>query len=253
VSTVLTTLGLVLGGALLVAACVVAKHRYFPPPANEEPRDDVAEYISMMIGMVYALVLGLALVAVWDTHSNAEANVQTEASALHQVYLLSDALPPDAERQVRDTATAYAHHVTTVEWSAMAHRKPLGTAGWTMLNQIRDTYEKSASATPAAQNADQEAMSQMSSLDDARRGRETDAQDSLSGELWAGLFVGGLMTVVFMFIFGVQRRASHLVMVMGLTGFIVFLVLLIHQLDMPFGGTLSVDSDAFTRYFSSGG
>ncbi len=247
--TLTATLGAVLGGALLAAACVLVKHRFFPASPDAESHGDVAEYVSMMIGMVYALVLGLALVAVWDTRSSAETHTQAEAGALHQVYLLADSLPPAAERQVRTTAAAYAHHVTAVEWPAMEHRTALDASGWHMLDEIRDTYEKAGAAGGVDQNAGQEAMAQISTLDDARRGREADAQAKLSDMLWAGLYIGGGLTVGFMFLFGVQRKATHLVMVAGLGGFIVFLILLIHQLDMPFGGSLGVDAEVFTRYF----
>jgi hypothetical protein len=243
------TLGLVVLGALLAAICVVVKHRFFPPSPEEEPREDVAEYISMMIGVIYALVLGLALVAVWDIRSSAESDVQNEASALHQVYLLADALPPAAENQARTTADSYAHYVTTVEWKRMARHEPLGDEGWTMLNRLRDLYQTTQPAEPAEQNATQEALSQISTLDEARMGRESDAQSTMSPVLWAGLFIGGALTVGFMFMFGVQRRATHLIMVMGLSGFIVFLILLIYQLDMPFHGVLQVGTGDFTRYF----
>ncbi len=248
-SSLPATLGIVVGCALLAAVCVLFKHRFFPPNPEDEPREDVAEYISMMIGVIYALVLGLALVAVWDTRSSAESDVQNEASALHQVYLLSDALPPAAEKQARDTANAYAHHVTTVEWQQMAHRRPLGPEGWTMLNKLRDIYQTTQPAQAAEENAMQEALSQISTLDEARMGRESDAQSDLSPVLWAGLFIGGALTVGFMFMFGVQRRATHLIMVMGLSGFIAFLILLIYQLDTPFHGVLQVGTTDFTRYF----
>ncbi|MFI6876099.1 hypothetical protein ACIBL6_21980 [Streptomyces sp. NPDC050400] len=49
-------------------AIVLVKHRYWPLGPDDEPREDVAEYISMVVGVLYALVLGLALVSVWDTH-----------------------------------------------------------------------------------------------------------------------------------------------------------------------------------------
>ncbi|MCQ4041143.1 DUF4239 domain-containing protein [Streptantibioticus rubrisoli] len=245
----LSILGIVLGGGLVAVACVVLKHRVFPPKPDEEPREALAEYISMMVGVIYALVLGLALVSVWDTHSSAEAHVQSEAGALHQVYLLADALPPAAEQQARAAAVSYAHQVTSDEWSEMTRREPLGPSGWQLLNRLRDTYETAQPTGAAQQNAGQEAMAQLSVLDEARRGREADAQSRLSSVLWAGLLIGGVLTVGFMFLFGVQRRTSHLVMVMGLTGFIVFLIVLIHQLDMPFGGALGVDAEAFTRYF----
>jgi hypothetical protein len=245
-------LAIVVGGALLAAVCVLVKHRFFPPDPDEEPREDVAEYISMMIGVIYALVLGLALVAVWGTYSSAQSDIQDESSALHQVYLLADSLPPGQEQQVRETVNTYAHYVTTVEWQRMAHHEPLGSEGWTMLNKLRDVYQSTEPTKASEQNAAQEALSQISSLDQARMARESDGESTMSPILWAGLYIGGALTVGFMFMFGVQRRATHLIMVMGLSGFIVFLILLIYQLDMPFSGVLSVGTGDFTQYFPGG-
>lgn len=251
-SSLPATLGLVVGCSLLAAAFVLLKHRLFPPDPKDEPREDVAEYISMMIGVIYALVLGLALVAVWGIRSDSASDVQNEAGALHQVYLLADALPPAAEQRVRSTATAYSRYVTTVEWREMAHHEPLGSEGWKMLDTMRDTFQRTPPAQAIEQNATQEALSQISALDEARMGRESDAQSTMSPVLWAGLYIGGALTVGFMFMFGVQRRITHLVMVMGLSGFIVFLVLLIYQLGMPFHGILGIGTSDFTRYFPGG-
>lgn len=69
---------------LLAGVIVLVKHRFWPLGPDEEPREDVAEYISMMVGVLYALVLGLALVSVWDTHSSAEDHTAAEASAAQQ-------------------------------------------------------------------------------------------------------------------------------------------------------------------------
>jgi Protein of unknown function (DUF4239) len=251
-SSLPATLGIVVGCSLLGAVCVLAKHRLFPPGPEEEPREGAAEYISMMISVIYALVLGLALVAVWDIRSDSASDVQNEAGALHQVYLLADSLPPAAEQQVRSTAVEYSHYVTTVEWRRMAHHEPLGSEGWTMLNKMRDIYQTTQPAEPTGQNATQEAISQLSTLDEARMARESDGQSTMSPVLWAGLYIGGALTVGFMFMFGVQRRATHLVMVMGLSGFIAFLILLIYQLDTPFHGILGVGTSDFTRYFPGG-
>jgi hypothetical protein len=38
-------------------------------------------------------------------------------------------------------------------------------------------------------------------------------------------------------------------MVMGLTALITFVVLLVYQLNQPFGGLFSIDASSFTRYF----
>ncbi|MEU9293641.1 hypothetical protein [Streptomyces sp. NPDC048266] len=245
----LETLVVVLGVALVAALAVVAKTRLFPLGEEEEPREDVAEYIAMMVSVLYAVVLGLCLVSVWDTRSSAADHVQAEASALHQMYLLADALPADQRQPLRDAARTYAGHVVDVEWPVMAEREPLGASGWRLLEQLRRAGEVEDSAKVPQQIAAQEVLAQLGYVDDARRGREAAAQERLSPVLWAGLLIGGTLTLAFMFLFGIRRSATHVVMVMGLAGFIAFTVLLIHQLDSPFGATLGATPDAFTRYF----
>ncbi|WP_433544138.1 DUF4239 domain-containing protein (plasmid) [Streptomyces sp. CA-294286] len=243
------TLAIVLGVALLGAAAVLVKHHFWPMGPDDEPREDVAEYISMMVGVLYALVLGLALVSVWDANSSAEEHVQAEAGAAHQVHLLADGLPAAQRERMKSGVEAYVRHVTDVEWPAMERGELPDGHGWQLLSGLRSAGQVPEGATRAQQATAQETLVQLVLLDDARRGREADADDGLPPVLWFGLIVGGVLTVAFMFMFGVERSLSHVVMVMGLSGLIAFMVLLIHQLDEPFSGLLSVDATPFTRHF----
>ncbi|WP_137988315.1 DUF4239 domain-containing protein [Streptomyces vilmorinianum] len=240
----------VMGVALAAALIVVAKTRFFPVGEDAEPREDVAEYIAMMVSVLYALVLGLCLVTVWDNREEAENYVRAEASALHQTYLLAGALPPPQRAPLREAARSYATHVVDVEWPRMAAREPLGSTGWALLERLRASGETRNRPTSSQWIAAQEVLVQIGYVDDARRLREAASQERLSPVLWAGLVIGGVLTLAFMFLFGIKRSATHVVMVMGLAGFIAFTVLLIHQLDAPFGEMLGTDPEPFTRYFS---
>ncbi|MER5948661.1 DUF4239 domain-containing protein [Streptomyces sp. NPDC001904] len=242
-------LAVVLGVALLAAAVVLLKHRFWPMGPDDEPREDVAEYISMMVGVLYALVLGLALVSVWDTHSGAEDHVAAEAGAAHQVRLLAAGLPAAQAAQLRGGIETYVRHVTDTEWAGMADERGPDRAGWRMLDGIRAAAQTPADAAPAQQATVQETLAQLSVLDEARRGREADAGERLSPVIWFGLIVGGFLTVAFMFMFGVTRSVTHVVMVMGLSALITFTVVLIYQLNTPFSGMFAVGPDPFTRYF----
>ncbi|GAA2299115.1 DUF4239 domain-containing protein [Streptomyces kunmingensis] len=243
------SLAIVLGVAALAAAVVLVRHRFWPPGPDDEPREDVAEYISMMVGVLYALVLGLSLVSVWDAQSGAEDHTATEASAAHQIHLLAAGLPAERAGRMRDEIETYTRHVTDVEWPAMAEKAPLGREGWRMLDEVRATGQVPADATPAQQATGQEILAQLSTLDEARRGREADSTEELSPVLWFGLIVGGVLTIAFMFLFGVTRSFTHVVMVAGLSALITFTVLLIYQLDSPFSGLFAVDPTPFTRHF----
>lgn len=134
----------------------------------------------MMVSVLYAVVLGLCLVSVWDTRSEAAENVQAEASALHQTYLLADALPADRRQPLRDAARTYASHVVDVEWPVMAAREPIDPVGWRLLERLRQAGEVSDAAKVPQQIAAQEVLAQLGYVDDARRGREAAAQERLS-------------------------------------------------------------------------
>ncbi|WP_181797171.1 DUF4239 domain-containing protein [Streptomyces sp. WELS2] len=243
------TFAVVLGIAVVAAGAVLLRHRFWPPAPDAEPREDVAEYIAMMVSVLYALVLGLSMVAVWEARSAASDHVQAEASAAHQIRLLSAGLPAPAGERTREAVDAYVHHVVSEEWPVMVAGRPPDRRGWVLLNDLRAAGQIPAGAGPVQQATLQEVLAQLSVLDDARRGREADVGDTLSPVLWFGLIVGGLLTVAFMFMFGVRRSVTHVVMVMGLTALITFTVLLVYGLNEPFNGMFAVDSSSFSRYF----
>ena len=75
---------LVLTLAMLAACAVVViitfvRHRAAPEDEDPNETPDVIEYMTMWIGVVYAIVLGLAIAGVWEARSAAQDHVQAEA------------------------------------------------------------------------------------------------------------------------------------------------------------------------------
>ncbi|WP_158835237.1 DUF4239 domain-containing protein [Streptomyces sp. NRRL S-350] len=230
----------VAGGAALLNA---RKSRRTAPA--DEARDDTAEYLTMMVGVLYALVLGVALISVWEVKDDAGTNISTEAGALHQTYLLADGLPPDAAQRVRSAAENYATYVRTEEWPLMEQRKPLGARGWTLLHDVQNAWTSFEPTTNAQQQVDQLAFGQISVAYQARHGREADGGRGMSGVMWFGLLAGGALTLGLMFLFGIERTRTHLVLAMGFTSLIAFMVVFIYALNSPFGGPLGLSPAPF--------
>ncbi|MEU9984098.1 hypothetical protein [Streptomyces sp. NPDC050856] len=237
--------------AALLAVAAVVLWRHFQPVDcdDDEEGADAAEYMSMMIALLYALLLGLALVTVWEMRSGAEGHTSTEAGALHQITVLSEGMPVAQAERIDVLAERYATHVVQSEWPRMHEHGPLGDPGWSLVRQLRATAAAPPDATPSQQATAGELLGQLALLDDARRGREAIAQETLSPVLWAGMVIGAILSFCILFFFGIGRRISHLVMVMGMVGLTVFLGLLIHYLSTPFGEVMGVSPDPFTRYF----
>ncbi|MET9799659.1 hypothetical protein [Streptomyces sp. NPDC006368] len=249
-SHVIGILAVGLLGALVTAGLVVVWHRYRPVGDGEENGGgDVAEYMSMMIALLYALLLGLALVSVWELRGAAESHTSTEAGALHQITVLAEGMPKAQQARIEDVAGRYAGHVVRDEWPHLSEGTPLAEPGWSLVRQLRAVAAAPPDATPSQEVTALELLGQLSTLDEARRGREAVAQESLSPVLWAGLIVGAVLSICMLFFFGIGRSPSQLVMAMGMVGLTVFLGLLIHHLAAPFGEVMGVVPDPFTRYF----
>jgi formate-dependent nitrite reductase membrane component NrfD len=242
---------IVVGAAFVGLGSIMVKHRLFPPEPEAEPKEGVGEYIAMMVGVLYALVLGIVLVSVWEARDDAQASVQTEASSLNQISLLAHDVPAPSGPLIQRDVQAYANIVVTVEWPEMAAHQPLSAQGWTSLNALTAAIEAYQPVTAVQQNISAELLSQLSSVDDARHSRQQESGDSLSAVLWIGLVLGGAISVVFVFCFGVRRSGEHVTMVMGLTGLVGFLVVMVFELNHPFSGSMGIDSGVFTQYLSA--
>ncbi|WP_175410805.1 DUF4239 domain-containing protein [Streptomyces sp. TRM64462] len=247
-------LGLGLLAALVAAGVVLLWHHFRPSSAegdddNEENKEEVAEYMSMMIALLYAMLLGLALVTVWDVRESAETHASKEAGALHQITVLADGFPEDQRRRINTAAQEYATEVVRTEWPRMNDRQNLGEPGWDLVRQIRAASAAPPDATPAQQVTALEMLAQLSILDESRRGREHEGQETLSPVLWAGMVLGAVLSVCILFFFGIGRSPSQLVMAMGMVALTVFLLFLINELSRPFGDVAGVGPQPFTRYF----
>ncbi|MFL6110432.1 MAG: hypothetical protein ACJ786_03645 [Catenulispora sp.] len=248
-SNVVSGLIVVALAALVGAAGLLLKVRLFPQREEDEKGEDVTGYVTMMVSVVFALILGLSLVSVWEGRDSASSHVSAEASSLHEISLLATALLPADQHRIQDAATAYAHYVTDTEWPAMRAGHEVGEEGWQLLGDLRTAFLSSDVSAPARVAVLSDATTQLSTLADARRGRLEDAEKRMPAVLWIGLVLGGLLTAVLTFAYGVEQRFRHLGMVMGLVAMIGFILILIYSLDNPFHRGLGTDPKAFTRYF----
>lgn len=237
---VLIGLAVVLGAALLGAGALHARVRLAGrsegkgEEGKEKEKDDITGYVTMMVGVFYALILGLSLVSVWEGHDAASQNSQTEATSLHEISLLAAELPAAPRRQIQNAAAAYAHYVVNTEWPLMQRGAPLPQTGWNLLATLRRAVTSYEPETNAQNITDSDILTQLSGVDAAREGREGAADDRMPLLLWIGLCIGGALTVLFTFSYSMERQFGHIALIMSLTGLIGFVMVLIFLLDNPF-------------------
>jgi len=76
---------LALGGLILVQRLV--------PTATRQQHNDVAGFIYAALGVIYAVLLALVVIAVWEEYQAASETVEQEANAVAEIFWLAHQLP----------------------------------------------------------------------------------------------------------------------------------------------------------------
>ena len=238
-------LGLVLV-AMFVAASVgglVLVQRKVPVERRRE-HNDVAGFMFSVLGVAYAVLLGLMVVAVWQGWEEAESTATDEANELAAIFWIAHGLPEPEGRRMQELAHAYAREVVQVEWRAMA-RGEVSPRAWNLLDEMRAAIEAQDPATEAQRLRYEQELLRMHELADARQERLLHANAGLPFLLWAVLGIGGVIVVGFTYLFGLRSTAVHTLMVAALALTVALVLFTVGALDYPYRGDVRVGPDAF--------
>jgi hypothetical protein len=229
--------------AVVISVVVLRQRRI---AADDDPTEtpDVIEYMVMMIGVVYAIVLGLAIAGVWEGRGGAQADVLAEAQALHEVKARVQVYPAPVRDRVRADVDAYARYVVDREWPYMRDHGELSPQGTKLLAQVRTDIESYDPKDDLGQQAYQPLVDEVAAADQARASRGQSAGATMPGVVWFGLIVGALVTVGLIFTLQIRRSARELLLAGLFSALIAFLLFLIWDLDAPFGTGLAVGAGA---------
>ncbi len=241
---------LVLGIAMIavcavVISVVVLRQRRITDDDDPSETPDVIEYMVMMIGVVYAIVLGLAIAGVWEGRGGAQANTLAEAQALHEVKARVQVYPAPVRDKVRADVDAYATYVVDKEWPHMRDHGDLTPQGDRLLARVRADVTNYDPKSDLGQQAYQPLLDQVTAADQAREVRGQNAGATMPAVVWFGLITGALVTVGLIFTLQIRRSARELLLAGLFSALIAFLLFLIWDLDAPFGRGLEVGADVF--------
>src|SRR4028119_687324 len=104
--------------ALVAVAGLEAVRRLVPAERRRE-HNDVAGFIYAVVGVIYAVLLALMVIAVWEEHEAAKATVREEANGLADVFWIAHSLPEPEGPRLQELARSYATVVTEEEWPLM--------------------------------------------------------------------------------------------------------------------------------------
>jgi hypothetical protein len=196
------------------------------------------------LGVAYAVLLGLVVVAVWEEWNAATRAADQEASEVAEIFWLAHRLPQPEGRRLQEFARSYAQVVVNEEWPLMAQGK-VSPKAWAILDEIRDDIQRMNPTTDTQQVLYEQGLQQVGDLADARRERLLAAEQGLPAILWVVLIVGGIEVVGFTYLFGLDNTGAHALMVGSLAAVIALVLFTIAAMDHPFSGGARVGPEAF--------
>ena len=229
--------------ALLAAAGAFVLERMVPAK-RREMHNDVFGFVYAIVGVAYAVLLGLVVVAAWNTLDQAQSNTYTETNALLQLDWYGHSLPQPAHGEIENMVKEYAEEVIDNEWSLLGHQESSPKA-WNVYTQLEAIVRAQQPTAPAAVARYEQALDAAADLGNARRERIDQAGEGIPCMLWATLLLGGVITVAFAFAFGMRSRTAHVLVVFSLTLLMGALLLVTYQLNYPFSGAARISPDAF--------
>lgn len=233
---------LVTGGAL---AFTLALNRLWPVRRRRMHEEQVGWQLNVL-GTTYAVILGFMLYTEWTNFTAAKLNVDMEANALRNVFLLASGLPAPQAAQLEAQARAYADAALNKDWPDMwAGRLPEATH--TINQSMWRTLMTLEAPSPVEALAADHALTQLSVLTQHRRTRLLHSSSQLPAIFWWLLIVGGFLTIVAVSMFGSQNLRIHIFQVGSLTLLVTLVMLAIADLDRPFQGWVHIDTAAFER------
>ncbi|MFF2520875.1 DUF4239 domain-containing protein [Streptomyces liangshanensis] len=235
----------------VVLTIVVINNRRLPEDDDPTGTPDVMEYMTMMIGVIYAIVLGLAIAGVWEGRSAAQENVRQEAQALHEIQQRVQVYPADIRERIRADVDAYASYVVHTEWPHMSEHNALSARGTQLFERIRSDVSRYEPRTELEGQTYQPLVEQVAVADDARGARGQNAGATMPGVVWFGLIVGAVVTVGLIFVLQIRRTARELLLAGLFSVLIAFLLFLIWDFDAPYGRGIAATAAPFVDLFPS--
>ncbi|MFD5554709.1 DUF4239 domain-containing protein [Streptomyces sp. NPDC127068] len=210
---------------------------------------DVLEYMTMMVAVVYAIVLGLAIAGVWEARSSSQDDVRREAQALYEIGRRVEVLPLASRERIRADIDRYVAHVVHEEWPRMIDGQEFPERGRELLNGLRARLAQRDPTNDLEAQAYQPVLDQVALVDELRTAREQNAGATLPSVVWFGLLVGAVTTVGFIFAMRIGRSYRELLFACLLSALITFLLYLVWDFDAPFGRSGSGSAEPFRQLF----
>jgi uncharacterized protein len=209
--------------------------------------NDVVIFVAANYGLVYAVLLGLLVVATFQITKDLQDHIAMEASSLATMYRSTDAYPEQLRGQLQAQLRDYTHYVIEKDWPA--HRQMRVLAGGDhRLQAIRQKLLSFEPKTSSQEEVHREMLRYFNAMNVAREQRLSAVFSSIPDVLWYVLLIGALVTIVFLWMLHTDPMPQ--ILLGGITAFFLgIMIFLIYAMDHPLQGAVSIGPNPFQSVY----
>lgn len=234
---------------VVAVAAIPLRHRLVG--RHETSHHEALDAIFSAVSSLYAILLGLILVAAWQNFQEAEHEQIDEAHHLVTLFRLSAALTEPTGRQIRGDLYRYTQSTVDEEWSRMdaLFKETAGqSAGlpdtFGYYNDLWSRYLGYKAQDTRDQTALDHSMNELIQFSEDRRERLLDAKPYLPPDVWRLLFAGAVLVMVMAALFTVGRSGLFAVTSFALGASIALELAVVLSVDHPYAGQTVVEPNA---------
>lgn len=204
---------------------------------------DSGTVLHALVGLVYAVALGLIVVNVQEDHGDVKHATVVEAGALGDMYDAMEGIDGPARDALRARLVRYVELVVNEEWPAL-HEGRASAATEQELRALAAGIVTLQPQTMGAQAVHRALLDELDAASEARRERIFIGSRGVSSGIWVVVILGAMIAIGFASLFPLRVRGR--VAVVALTASIFGLMLfLMVATSRPLRGQLRVGPDAF--------
>lgn len=230
-------------GTVFAIGCVAAVRRWSWTLARRRSSELVVVVLTT-VALLYSVLLAFLAVAVWEDFGDATQNTRREASLVHSLHHDAATLSPPIAADMRRQMIAYLDRVITVEWPMQA-RGNTSVAGAPALARAHRLV-----ATLVPRDASDvvvmgDMLRLLNDLDAARDARLNARAGQIPPLIWTLIVLAGLLTIALGALLPGDEPVFHVALLAAMVLAIVFVMLMIVEMDHPFRGAISVSPTPF--------
>jgi hypothetical protein len=230
-------------------------NRLVDPELREKDTDTVGLTYAI-VAVVFAVLIAVIVVDVWETSAKADEIATGEANQLSGLVIDSAGLPTPVGDAVRANVDKYIDLVVNNEWPNQQKGKVDETVyepGWIVLGRLSTSLAAFDPKTQGQNATKAEMLRTANNLIASRRTRILAAADHLPDVVWEILLLAGAVAVFYTYLFGAHDFRMHLAITGLISASIALVFVLIIALDYPFRGDVSVSDEAFVGVKATAG